>query len=265
MNKFFIKSNLTLISKICLAGLFTAMATILQKVIAINYIPVVPFLRISLGGPAIIIFSSILLGPWFGLLVGAGSDILGYFALDMSGYAYFPQVTAIYALLGFLPYFVFCLVKFIKNKKIMLGVECGGLGLVLLLTSLYFIINNKIKIFGSTYNIDLAQKIAIPSLLIVATALVMTFIILYNKRVEKEGKETVLNAYQISFALFVIEIVVMVLFGTLMKAIAFGFATYPAIVISQIVVLFVNVPLNTVLITMLLRLTRKNFKTVTKE
>lgn len=264
-NGFFIKSNLNPIAKICLAGLFIALATILQKVIAINYIPVIPFLRISLGGPAVIIFASILLGPWYGLLVGAGSDILGYFLLDASGYGFFPQITAIYGLLGFVPYFVFCLVKMIKNKKLMFGIECGGLGVVLVLISLYFIINNSIKIFSKTYTIDLPQKIAIPSLLVVMTAVVLLTVVLFDKKMEKDEIKAPLNPYQISFALFIIEIVVMVLFGTLMKGIAFGFTTYPAILISQIVVLFVNVPLNTVLITLLTRITRKRFINLGKE
>ena len=61
MEKGFLKANLTTVQKICFAGIFIAVVTILQKVLAINYIPVVPFLRISLGGPAVIIFSSIFL------------------------------------------------------------------------------------------------------------------------------------------------------------------------------------------------------------
>ena len=96
-----LSNRLSLTSKICLAAIFIVLATICQKVVAINYIAVIPFLRISFGGPAIIIFSSILLGPWFGLLVGLGSDVLGYFIFDPKNNAFFPQITAIYALLGF--------------------------------------------------------------------------------------------------------------------------------------------------------------------
>ena len=75
-------ARLTAIQRICITGLFIAIVTILQKVLAVNYIPVVPFLRISLGGPALIIFSSIFLGPLYGLIIGAASDVIGYFLLD---------------------------------------------------------------------------------------------------------------------------------------------------------------------------------------
>ena len=64
-----IKTNLSPIQKICLAGLFTALAVIMQKVVAVNYIPVLPFVRVSFCGPALIIFASILLGPIYGALV----------------------------------------------------------------------------------------------------------------------------------------------------------------------------------------------------
>lgn len=260
MNKFFIRYNISTIAKISLAGLFIALTTILQKVIAINYIPVVPFLRISLGGPAIIIFSSIVLGPLYGILVGAASDLLGYFIFDMSGYAFFPQVTAIYALLGLVSYFVFCLFRQIKNRKLMIGIECGGFLAVLVATTLYVILNNNVQLYGSSYTFELWQKICIPVILFVLLAFEMVFVIIYDKHLNKKNVVLPLNAYQMSFALFVIEVVVMVMFGTLMKGCAFGFQTYPMILICQIIVLFVNVPLNTVLLSLLLKVTKNRYK-----
>lgn len=259
MSKWFIKSNLNTVSKICLAGLLMALATLLQKVIAINYIPVVPFLRISLGGPAVIIFASIFLGPLYGLIVGAGSDVLGYFVLDMSGSAFFPQITAIYGLLGILPYFVFSLFKQIKNKKLMLIIESIGLSAIIVAVSLFVILNDSMQLYGSVTEFNLFLKIFIPSMLILLFAAVFVFTIFYNRRLEKQEVKPVMNAYQISFSLLIIEIVVMVIFGTLMKGLAFGFATYPAILICQVITLFINVPLNTVLLSMLLKLTRKRF------
>ena len=64
------KYNLKPIQKICLSGLFIALTVILQKVIAINYIPVIPFVRVSMGGPALIIFSSVFFGPIYGMIIG---------------------------------------------------------------------------------------------------------------------------------------------------------------------------------------------------
>ena len=166
MEKGFLKANLTTVQKICFAGIFIAVVTILQKVLAINYIPVVPFLRISLGGPAVIIFSSIFLGPIYGMCIGALSDILGYFLLDPKMMGYLPQITAIYALLGLVPYFIFWLFKLIKNEKVMFVIEgVSFVGLIAGITA-YLFLNDNLQLYGSTYTLALWQKILIPSILL---------------------------------------------------------------------------------------------------
>ena len=118
-----IKTRLTVIQKICLSGLIMALVVILQKVVAINYLAFAPFVRVSLGGPALIIFASVLLGPVYGLFIGIGSDLLGYLVFDPRMYPPYLQITAIYALLGFVSYFVFSFVFSIKNRKALSIVE----------------------------------------------------------------------------------------------------------------------------------------------
>ena len=116
----FFKTNLTQIQKICLAGLFISLIVILQKVVAINYLAFAPFVRISLGGPALIIFASILLGPIYGGLIGMASDLLGYLIFDPRMYPPYLQITAIYTLLGVASYFIFSIVFSIKTRKCLL-------------------------------------------------------------------------------------------------------------------------------------------------
>lgn len=246
--------RLSLTLKICLAAVLMVLATICQKILAVNYIPVIPFLRISFGGPAIIIFSSILLGPWFGLLVGAGSDILGYFIFDPKNNAFFPQITAIYALLGFGSFFVFLFVKKLLKDNVIKFVTPSFIGLSFIAVVLVIWLAPSLKLYGSTYVLELWQKISISGGLAVLTAGLFAFVFLYAK------KQKDINVFKVSFSLLVIEIFIMVIFGTLMKGLAFGFATYPVILLCQIIVLFVNVPLNTVLITLLTKVVkRKNY------
>ena len=244
-------NKISMTAKICLAAIFMVLATICQKVLAINYIPIIPFLRISLGGPAIIIFSSILLGPWFGLLVGAGSDILGYFIFDPKNNMFFPQITAIYALLGLSSYFIFWLIKKFIGEKVIKIVFPIFVGLLLAAVLLVVWLVPTLHLYGSTYELVLWQKITITSVLVTLSAFLLVFIVLFAR------KNQTINIYKIAFSLLIIEILVMVMFGTLMKGSAFGFATYPMILICQIVVLFINVPLNTVLITLLTNIIKK--------
>ena len=244
-------NKISLTSKICLAAIFMVLATICQKVLAVNYIPIIPFLRISLGGPAIIIFSSILLGPWFGLLVGAGSDVLGYFIFDPKNNAFFPQITAIYALLGFSSFFIFLLVKKVFGEKIIKIVFPTFVTLAFIAVCLVIWLVPELHLYGGTYTLVLWQKITITASLLVLSAILLMFIILYAKKNQQ------VNVYKIAFSLFLIEVLIMVIFGTLMQGLAFGFATYPMILLCQIIVLFVNIPLNTVLITLLTNIIKK--------
>ena len=242
------------IQKICLTGLFIALTAILQKVIAINYIPIVPFVRLSLGGPALIIFASIFLGPIYGLIVGAASDLFGYFIFDPKTMSFFPQITLIYALLGFASYFVFVLVKKLKNEKLGFVIETLSLAALATGVSLFFVLNNQVTLYFTTYTIELWQKIVIPVLLFSLFGVLILVLFLLRKRF-KDFK-TDMNIWQVSFACFVIEITIIVLFGSLMKALAFNFNFF-IIAICQIVVLFFNVPLNTFFVEMFMKLTNR--------
>ena len=250
-----LKHELTQVQKICFAGLFIAIITILQKVIPINNI--VPFVRISLGGCALLIFSSIFLGPWYGLLIGAASDLLGYLIFDRTGMPVMPQITAIYALMGFLSYFVFKLIKLITSKKFMRIIEYTFFALLLGGIITFLCLKSQVTLFSSTYDILPWEKILISCLsgglfiaLIVATELTDKLFI------KKNDSRLVFNPFQISFSCLLIEIVVMVIFGTIMKGTAFGFQTYPAILISQLIVMSMNVPINTIIISYVLLATK---------
>lgn len=258
MNKgIFVKPKLSAIQKICLAGLFIALTTIFQKVTAINYIAALPFLRISIGGPAMIIFSSIFLGPWYGMLIGAASDVLGYFIFDMSGYGFFPQITAIYALLGFSSYFVFHLIRQIKNKKLIFIIQIATIVSLIGGITAFLFTRDSMQLYSSTYEINTLTRILIPSILLVLSTLLVLAIVFINKK--RNNSFPLADTYSLSFSCFILEILVMVLFGCLMKGLAFGFQTYFVILITQIIVLFFNIPINTVIISLLLRLLERYY------
>lgn len=254
MNNLYLRNRLSLVQKIALAGLFIALITILQKVVAINYIPVTPFVRISFGGCALLIFSSILLGPWFGLVIGAFSDLLGYLVFDPKTLGFFPQITAIYALMGLISYFIFILVRFIKSARLMMIIEYGVFLALAISTTLVVTLNDNL----GSYHIESWHKILIP----IATFsffLILVIINFFTARYfsKKNDDRIYFNVYQVSFACFIIEVIVMIMFGTVMKGSAFGFDIYFAILISQILVAAFNIPINTFLISYIMRLTKR--------
>jgi len=245
----FFKTNLTQIQKICLAGLFISLIVILQKVVAINYLAFAPFVRISLGGPALIIFASILLGPIYGGLIGAASDLLGYLIFDPRMYPPYLQITAIYTLLGIASYFIFSTVFSIKNRKALSIIEIATLTAIWLAVSLYVIL------FSSTYDVPLLSKILIPSIL----GVMFVGIILFSHLYKPKDESPYMSPLHICFASFICDLFIIVLFGSVMKAWAFGFATFLAILLCQAMVMFINVTLDTLFICAFQRFTNKYF------
>ena len=250
-----IKSNLTVIQKICLSGLFIALVTVLQKVVAVNYLAFAPFVRLSFGGPALIIFASVLLGPVYGLFIGAFSDLLGYLIFDPRIYPPYLQITAIYALLGFVSYFVFSLVFSIKNRKALTIIEIGVMVAIWLSVSLYVLINKEIKLFSSTYELTPLIKSLVPAI----SGLILLSIILLSLFYKPKYENGRISALHICFASFICDFFVLVIFGSVMKAWAFGFATFLAIIICQLLVMFFNVLIDTFFITTFQRFTKKYF------
>ena len=257
-----IKFNLTMTQKICLAGIFIPLVAIFQKIFAINYIAIVPFVRISFGGPALIIFASILLGPWFGLFVGAASDIVGFFIFDpkMFGSVPFFQITAIYALLGFSSYFVFNFIHRIKSTKWMLVTELSTMMLITVAITLFICLNNSIQLYGVVYEFDTLQRILIPILTVILQGLLFLAIYFIDRHFKK--RDIKVSTYHISFSCFILEVFVMLIFGTLMKVWAFSSTTFLAIFFSQLIVLFINIPLNTFLLSYIINLSTKIFRVV---
>ena len=246
--------NLSTVQKISLAGIFIVLVAIFQKVFAVNYIPVLPFVRISFGGPALIIFASILLGPWYGLLVGAASDIVGFYIFDpkLLGTVPFFQITFIYALLGFGSYFIYKLFMGIKNDRVMLIIELSVFTLLLLGITLFVSLDYKV-------NLSTVYRIIIPIVSFILQGVTIFSQIFTKRYFVKKGIEH--NISNLGFACFVIEMVIMLAFGVAMKTWAFSSASFLIILVSQVIVAFFNIPLNIFLVSYMMYLSDKFIKT----
>lgn len=242
MMNFNIAPNLRLIQKITLSGIFIGLIVILQKIIAVNYIPGLPFVRLSFGGPGLIIFSSILLGPWYGALIGGLSDLLGYVAFDLSGKALFPQITAIYVVLGFVSYYVFWAIRNLKNKKVMMAIEGFS----------FLAFFGAVLAYLLTRDLEILVKIFAPIALGILFIGLAIFIILFDR---KYNFEFGFNVYQISFACFILDAVVLLAFGSLMKTLAFSMDII-VIAVCQMVVMFFNVAFNSIVISVLFKMVK---------
>lgn len=249
--------KLPIIQKIALSGLFIAIACILNKVVAINYISAVPFVRVSFGGPAIIIFASILLGPIYGGLVGGLSDILGYFIFDIKAFPWFPSITSTYFVLGAFACLFFSLFLKLKSKKISMIITYAFMAISLVLISLFLILNDDVNWFSHHYQIHLWMKIVFPLLM----AILFVGLILFNYFINKSKRysDIPFNVYQITFSCFLIELLIMTLYGSLMKAVAFGMDLFMIIFFCQLMTMFFNIPFNVIILSLLLKISKKYY------
>ena len=245
--------DLTIVQKIALSGIFIVLIALFQKVFAVNYIPVLPFVRISFGGPALIIFSSILLGPFFGLLIGAASDIIGFYIFDPKLMGAMPlfQITLLYAMLGFGSYFIYKIVTLIKNEKVMLITESSFFAVLLVGVTLFSILydNDQFLIW---------HRVLIQCVSLILLALTLFTQIFLNKYFK--NKEMDVSPVHVGFASFIIEVVIMLLFGVAMKTWAFGSGMFLIILVCQVVVAFFNIPLNTFFVSYIMYLSKRLIK-----
>ena len=226
-----------------------ALIVIFNKVLAVNYI--IPFARISFGSIALIIFASIVLGPFYGLVIAAGADILGYFMFDMSSFGWFPQITLTYALMGFVPFFIYKFVRIFKKDKTFMIIEYSVFAVVLILVSLFFAFNDQINLVTSVRKLTVAERFLYPSLVLLFFGIIVLFNFLIDKKVKKS--DLPVNIYQISFIVFITEIFIDLLFGGLMKSWAFGWNLLVPIYLVQGIIMFFNIPYNSYIIFVIMK------------
>lgn len=90
--------------KIVASGLLIALSVVLTRIFSADLVIAgVPAARLAIGYVPIII-ASIILGPYFGMTVGAAADIIGFFLFPKG--VYFPPITITSALVGLLPYLI---------------------------------------------------------------------------------------------------------------------------------------------------------------
>lgn len=203
------------VQKIVLAAMFLALAVAMTYVAKLIQ-PAGGYLRFSLT-PGIIVFSSLLLGPLYGAIVGAGADLLNAIIIPQGAINYL--LTIVYGLMGVAPWALNLLVsKFSWTKKpyVIWGtfaVIFLGIAAIMLKTDwisghgTFFKDGVYKQFFGSS---DIALKAAALGIFAVAFALTCVFLHLMNKRFEKRN-QNVLSPYQIGFIAVVSEAIFMVL------------------------------------------------------
>lgn len=240
------------VQKITLSALLLALTIILTRITPFQNFPLIPWIRVSLG-PALIIFASILCGPFYGAIVGAGSDILGIVLFPNAlGYGINPLFTLVYGLLGVIPWLIYFLVKKIKNQQI--SFICLVSAMILVYAGLLILMFVS-PIISLNYNLELYVKfiiVGVALLLMICTGIGLFFI---NKYFVKKYGDSI-SPYKIAFVCLISEVLLMLILNSFVKTFTFE-VNYWVIFFAQAIVFFIDVPLNTFVVSLLLVLTSK--------
>lgn len=166
-----------------------------------------PFLRFSLT-PALTIFSSVAIGPFYGMVVGVGSDLIPSLIFPVGGAPNF-FLYIVYGLLGILPYFFMKLATKFK-KAIANPYSIGGVLLLsLLLLSLTFYVNPSLdSAFGDLAPVLKPVLLALSALL---DALLFVGVLFLQRRREKKGIGVSYSPYEIAFVAILSELILILL------------------------------------------------------
>lgn len=204
------------IRNITSAAVLTALSTISTIIFKFVSIGGLPYLRFSLT-PSIIMFASLVLGPFYGAVVGAVSDFIPAMLFPTGDYNFF--ITIVYAILGVLPWiFEKITRKFRSSLKppfavfIAMGVILAGLVAVLFLTDF---------VGGEVLKGDyvLVTKFIILGIMVAVGAACCVSVTLTNRRFQRDVLEysDIPSPNETALIALICEVLVM----TILKSLAF--------------------------------------------
>jgi len=198
--------NVFTVKRITSTAILLALATISTIVFKLVPMGNLGLLRFSLT-PAIIIFTSIALGPISGVIVGAGSDLIP--AIITPTGSILPLITLVYAILGVVPWLlVFITKQFRKSLKkpyvlyVSMAVIAVGVIIPMFVTGFF---ESK---FGDSANI---ARVLCIGIIAVVSLLCCIAVTVSNKKYENEllEKSSIPSPYEVAVIALVCEALIM--------------------------------------------------------
>jgi len=208
-----------LIRRITLSGMLIALAIILERFLSI---PIGLTNRIAFGS-AIVIASSLMVGPFYGMIVGAATDIFGFMIFNATGLVFTPFVTVGYVVLGFLPYFLYRAFQgqFFQRYGMLI---LQGLLLFISFYAIYFAFANETFTFRNGPEVILVEldqfwfRIVGPIVLL-SVFIGFAYFVQWLKRFTLTSS---IAPMTIALSVFIVEVLVTIMWGGLWRSIYFG-------------------------------------------
>lgn len=171
--------------KLTSTAVLMALSIVLSRVANLSfYLPIGGVNSVKMGfGSIPIVICLLINGPFYGMIAGAGADLIGGLALPTGG-AYFPGFTVDAALLGLIPAVLMKAMKNQRIKELVTGFIIIGFSTIGLYITLPFL--DKIKIGSFRMELTTMWRILIPSLFLLAAIAVLLICFFISKKEKKQ-------------------------------------------------------------------------------
>jgi ECF transporter S component (folate family) len=187
------------------AALLASIGIVLYS--AVYFIPLggIPMIRIDLIAVPILI-GGILLGKWYGLLIGVIADVVGFFTFGQVNGPYFIGFTINLALTGFIAGYIPTLLRY-KSYSTNRLILIGTLALTLFLGTFFILSTENIRLEGKNFAMDFNIRLLIISVILnlVLLSIIAIITMIHDRVFNKNDLVVVINT------LLVAEIIVIAL------------------------------------------------------
>lgn len=223
-------------------------------------VPVTPYVRLS-AGISILTFSSIMLGPISGAIVGVAGDLLGaVISPYMGNITINPLMTVSYGLMGAVPALIMMLFRKVKGKDTLYSIFFFALLSVIVVSlTIYMSTATQISLFNRDFTITLAARIVVPIVAFILMGLFGLFTYFLNKRFKKRREEypNLPSPYQVSFIVVVIEVAFTLFINVFAKMWMMDIKNFEIIFFPSLFIAFIYLPVNTLIVSYLCLLSVK--------
>jgi len=253
----------SLLQKMTLTAMMLVMSIIATRFLGVY---VTPYVRLS-PGVSITMFSSILLGPISGAIIGGLGDIFGILISNTSGVAINPFITVTFTLMGATPGLLMILLKKINKEKINAIIFDVFLLIIYIGVLIFTFISPSITMFRRTFTLNLLAKILIPIISLIILIAIKIFVALFNIHFYKfkSVDNRIPSIYQIAFIVIFVQVIFTLFINSFAKwiffdkilgqTVPFELIFFPALLLS-----FIYIPINTIIVSYLCVLASKTIR-----
>lgn len=253
----------SLLQRMTLTAMMLVMSIIATRFLGVY---VTPYVRLSLG-VAVTMFSSILLGPISGAIIGGLGDIFGILISNTSGVAINPFITITFTLMGATPGLLMILLRKVNKENLQSAIFDGFLLIIFIGILIFTFTSINITMFDRTFSINTIAKILIPIISLIVLIAIKVFVALFNVHFYKfkSADPRVPSVYQIAFIVIFIQVIFTLFINAFAKWAFFALILkqnlpFELIFFPSLLLSFIYIPVNTIIVSYLCVLAAKTIR-----